>query len=159
MCAILSVRLNTMCNIFIHGLGCVLFSVCYLMLEAWSVNSVATSEKYLRILIHRLGLGMQPLWAWMAWMRAISRAISLMMKTKKGIYDNWYVQEQRRNYIKNSLKCRFLQCLYVWRMDIFPRSVVKFLIRSIVCLQGDYVTFTKTISSTVWMHTAHEVSF
>lgn len=55
----------------------------YLELEAWSVNSVATREKYLRILIHRLGLGMQPLWAWMAWMRAISVAMSLMGRTKK----------------------------------------------------------------------------
>lgn len=33
------------------------------MLEACSVNSVATSEKYFRILIQRLGLGMQPLCA------------------------------------------------------------------------------------------------
>lgn len=47
------------------------------------MNSVATREKYLRILIHRLGLGMQPLWAWMAWMRAISVAMSLMTDTKK----------------------------------------------------------------------------
>lgn len=47
------------------------------MLEACSVNSVATSEKYFRILIQRLGLGMQPLCAWMAWIRAISLAISL----------------------------------------------------------------------------------
>lgn len=52
-------------------------SLAYLALEAWSVNSVATREKYLRILIHRLGLGMQPLCAWMAWMRAISVAMSL----------------------------------------------------------------------------------
>lgn len=49
----------------------------HLMLDAWSVNSVATREKYFRILIQRLGLGMQPLCAWMAWIRAISLAISL----------------------------------------------------------------------------------
>ncbi len=49
----------------------------HLMLDAWSVNSVATREKYFRILIQRLGLGMQPLCAWMAWTRAISLAIIL----------------------------------------------------------------------------------
>lgn len=49
----------------------------HLMLDAWSVNSVATREKYFLILIQRLGLGMQPLCAWMAWIRAISLAISL----------------------------------------------------------------------------------
>lgn len=54
----------------------------YLLLEASAVNSVATREKYLRILIQRLGLGIQPLWAWIAWMRAISLAMSLL-NTKK----------------------------------------------------------------------------
>lgn len=54
----------------------------HLMLEAWSVNSVATREKYFCILIQRLGLGMQPLCAWMAWIRAISLAISLRLDEK-----------------------------------------------------------------------------
>lgn len=49
----------------------------HLALDAWSVNSVATREKYFLILIQRLGLGMQPLCAWIAWIRAISLAISL----------------------------------------------------------------------------------
>lgn len=57
-----------------------------LMLEACSVNSVATSEKYFRILIQRLGLGMQPLCAWMAWIRAISLAISLRGRQKEQGY-------------------------------------------------------------------------
>lgn len=54
----------------------------HLVFDAWSVNSVATREKYFLILIQRSGLGMQPLCAWMAWIRAISLAIILGGKTQ-----------------------------------------------------------------------------
>lgn len=68
----------------------------YLLLEASAVNSVATREKYLRILIQRLGLGMHPLWAWIAWMRAISLAMSLL--NAKTIVTHYHLRRNNNLY-------------------------------------------------------------
>jgi len=85
----------------------------HLSFEACSVNYVATREKYFCILSHRLGLGMQPLCAWMAWIRAISLAINLKEERRNRLPWLDFNRKclQQANKIKR-LSCKICLILY-----------------------------------------------